>query len=388
MADTAYTHGMAQTETTKARLRWVSDIAIAVVLGTFGLLDVLTSDNDFPSHSAWLAVVVGASGYVLVLRRIRPALCVALSLGLLSTSALIWGSYQAGSTLLIAIVAAYSAPAYGVSLWLTGTMITITGLAIGSHHKLSDFVGGFIFVALIGGVAAAGGVFARKYRALAAAESARRELTELESESAAQAAVEEERARVARELHDILSHSLGVVVLQTGAAEHAWESDPGGAHRSVVAARQTALEAVDQLRALLSVVRDDLDGSHSPTPSLAQLTTLAERASNEGFAVQVDVEGEPRPVAPQLQASLYRVAQEGIANAMRHSGARGCRIRLQYLAHSVALEVTDDGRGRPSDAGSQRGLAGIRERAQLFGGNVTAGPVDAGGWRLAVDFPG
>ena len=215
-----------------------------------------------------------------------------------------------------------------------------------------------------------------------------RELVQREAQSATRAAVEDERARVARELHDILSHSLGVVVLQTGAAEHAWASDPDNALESVRAARTTSLEAIDQLRALLSVVRDDPTADRSPIPTIGDLPELAARTTRAGFRVDLEVEGTPRPVPAQVQASVFRVTQEGISNAMKHSGSRHCRIRLSYLPDAVVVEVDDDGGQRPPSAtGSQLGLAGIRERARVFGGAVDAGPRDSGGWRLTVAFP-
>ena len=107
-----------------------------------------------------------------------------------------------------------------------------------------------------------------------------------------------------------------------------------------------------------------------------------------GFDVELDVLGDARPVRPEVQASVYRVAQEGIANAMKHSGAHACRIRLQYEADSVVIQVEDEGQASSSGTGSQLGLVGIRERAAMFGGRVEAGPRPAGdGWRLEVAFP-
>jgi signal transduction histidine kinase len=192
---------------------------------------------------------------------------------------------------------------------------------------------------------------------------------------------------VARELHDILSHSLGVVVLQTGAAEHAWDSDPQRARESLRAARVTSLEAIEQLRTLLSVVRDDPSADRAPVPTVEDLPALASRATQAGFQVDLEITGTPRPIPPQVQASVYRVTQEGIANAMKHSGAHGCRIRLRYQPDAVLVEVDDDGGAATQPTGSQLGLAGIRERAALLGGHVEAGPRTSGGWRLTVAFP-
>jgi signal transduction histidine kinase len=313
--------------------------------------------------------------------------CLIAVLSLLSLAGLIWGSLQAGSTLLIGFIAVYSATAYGVSLWLTVTLIAVAAVLMSAHNTVTKFLNDTAFVFLISSVVAVAGYYARRYRAMAAAEAARRELVELSAESDAQAAVEAERARVARELHDILSHSLGVVVLQTGAAEHAWDSDPVRARESVIAARHTALEAVDQLRLLLTAVRDDPSSDRDPLPTLDDLQTLANKTTGSGFEVGLEVVGVPRDVPPQVQSSIYRVAQEGVANSIKHSGVHRCVVRLTYAPESVDVEVCDDGTGSRDASGSKRGLVGISERAALFGGRAQAGPNGTSGWRLAVSFP-
>jgi signal transduction histidine kinase len=325
---------------------------------------------------------------VLVVRRSRPVLSYVACLGLMSLVCVLFGTYQAGTSLLIGLVASYSALASGVSL---GVFIPVlAGFALAnSAGPMPGRLGGVLFIVLIMGLAGAGGRLARRLRELTAANIALRELVELQSEATTRAAVEDERGRVARELHDILSHSLGVVVLQTSAAEHAWDADPGRAREALTAARQTATEAVDQLRTLLGVVRDDPGEGRSPVPSLEDLSTLVSRTEAAGFHVELQVTGTPRPVPAAIQASIFRVAQEGIANSLKHSGARGCRIHLAYLTDQVVVQVEDDGRATAPGAGSQLGLVGIRERAALFGGHVQAGPAtaDGAGWRLQVAFP-
>jgi signal transduction histidine kinase len=299
----------------------------------------------------------------------------------------IFGTYQAGTSLLIGLVASYSALAYGVPRGLFIPVLIGFALA-NSSGPMPGRLGSALFVVVSMGLAGAGGLLARRLRELTAANIALRELVELQSEATTRAAVEDERSRVARELHDILSHSLGVVVLQTGAAEHAWTADPVRARESLHAARQTAVEAVDQLRLLLGVVRDGPTGERLPVPRLDDLDALTARSRAAGFDVRLEIVGDPRPVPAEVQASVYRVAQEGIANAMKHSGAHSCRIRVECQPDCVVVEVEDDGQGGGSAAGSRLGLVGIRERAALFGGRVDAGPRSAGGgWRLEVAFP-
>ncbi len=308
-------------------------------------------------------------------------------MALASLACVLYGTYQAGTSLLVGLVASYSALAYGVPLGLFIPVLVGFSLA-NSSGAMPGRLGGALFVVIAMGLAGAGGLLARRLRELTAANIALRELVQLQSEATTRAAVEDERMRVARELHDILSHSLGVVVLQTGAAEHAWEVDPAGARESLHAARETAVEAVDQLRFLLGVVRDGPTAERVPVPRLDDLDALAARSRAAGFDVSLEITGDPRPVPAEVQASVYRVAQEGLANAMKHSGAHGCRIRVAYRPDCVLVEVEDDGQASGSGVGSQLGLLGIRERAAIFGGRVDAGPRPAGdGWRLEVAFP-
>jgi signal transduction histidine kinase len=368
------------------RLRAGLDGVLGVGLGGLAALAGLTSD-EYPNPGPVTAVLMGAAGLILVVRRTRPVLAFVGSLGLMSAACLLYGTYQAGTSLLIGLVACYSALAYGVSLAVFIPVLIGFSLAE-SSGPMPGRIASALFVVISMGLAGAGGLLARRLRALTAANIALRELVELQSEATTRAAVEDERSRVARELHDILSHSLGVVVLQTSAAEHAWTADPGRARESLHAARETAVEAVDQLRSLLGVVRDGPAGERAPVPRLDDLTALTARSRAAGFDVELEVLGEPRPVRPEVQASVYRVAQEGIANAMKHSGAHSCRIRLHYKADCVVMQVEDDGRASSAGIGSQLGLVGIRERAAIFGGRVEAGPRPAGpGWCLEVAFP-
>jgi signal transduction histidine kinase len=363
------------------------DVCLAVGLGGLAALAGMTSD-EYPNPGLVTATLMGAAGLMLVVRRSRPVVSFVGSMALMSVVCLLFGTYQAGTSLLIGLVACYSALAHGVSLGVF--LPVVLGFALAnSSGPMPGRMGSALFVVVGMCLAGAGGLLALRLRRLTAANIALRELVEMQSEATTRAAVEDERARVARELHDILSHSLGVVVLQTSAAEHAWTADPVRARESLHAARETAVEAVGQLRSLLGVVRDGPSGARTPVPRLDDLAALAARSRASGFEVGLEVVGDPRPVRPEVQASVYRVAQEGIANAMKHSGAHACRIRVQYRADCVVVQVEDDGQhAHGSDFGSQLGLVGIRERAAAFGGRVDVGPrPDGAGWLLEVGFP-
>lgn len=365
------------------------DALLTVTLTGYGIaagLHDAGAASEYPHPGPLTAALVGVAGVALWWRRTRPLPAYLTSIAALTLLVAVGGAYQAGSSLLIAIAATYSAVAYGVAPWTVaaGVLLLATAQGLGGGSLGGPGAAAFVLVAL--GLAAGAGWLAHRLRRLSAANQALRELLERETQARTEAAVEEERARVARELHDILSHSLAVVALQTAAADHAWDSDAVRARESLRAARDTSLEAVDQLKALLAVTRDDPAGRES-IPTVADLQLLVDRSTAAGFPVSLEVTGVPRELTAQIQASLYRIAQEGIANAMKHSGSPGCRIALAYEADRVLLRVDDDGRAGSAGDGARLGLTGIRERARLFGGAVSAGPRDGGGWQLQVTFP-
>ncbi|MFN8172190.1 MAG: histidine kinase [Candidatus Nanopelagicales bacterium] len=363
----------------------VSDIVLGAVLGIYAAGEALS--GAYPGDDRMAAVLLGGAGLALALRRRRPVPCFITSMGLLLVASALVGPYQTGGSILIAVTTAYSGMAYGVS-WPLFSAAVLAFAVLDNRGPLPDSLGGAAFVVVLLGLVGYGGWLTRRLREVSAANEALRRLVELEADSRTAAAVDDERARVARELHDILSHSLGVVVLQTGAAEHAWDDNPASARASVAAARVTALEAVEQLRTLLAVVRDEQGTQRSPVPTLDDLVDLARRSTEAGFHVDVSTIGEPRAIAPHVQASVYRVAQEGIANAMKHSGTKSCLLELAYGPDTLTVRVDDVGTPGPSSPmGSRLGLVGVRERATLLGGTVESGPRDGGGWRLQVAFP-
>ena len=368
------------------RWRVALDVVPGVALGGLAGLAGLTS-SEYPNPGPVTAILVCAAGLMLVLRRTQPTVAFVGSMGLMTLVSLVFGSYQAGTAVLIGLVASYSALSWGVPLPVFVGVLALYAGGEAWGEPLPEALGGAVFVVGVLGLAGAGGYLTRRLRELTAANIALRELVQRESAATAQAAVRDERARVARELHDILSHSLGVVVLQTSAAEHAWTADPEHAREALHSARETAVEAVEQLRTLLDVVREDPSSGRSPVPSIADLPALAQRTTSAGFEIDMAVLGEPRPVPAAVQASVYRVAQEGIANAMKHSGAHSARLQVAYEPDCVVVSVDDDGGTPRGAAGSRVGLVGIRERATVFGGRVEAGPRDSGGWRLQVAFP-
>ncbi len=220
-----------------------------------------------------------------------------------------------------------------------------------------------------------------------AAEEALARAARLEAEAARIA--QEERTRIARELHDIVSHSISVVTIQTQAVrrrlgpEHAREAE------DLAAVEATAREALAEMRRLFGVLRSDGESaSLAPQPGLAELGRLVEQAGSGDLDVSLHVEGDPVELSPGLDLAAYRIAQEGLTNALRHSGARHVDVTLRWTPSRLDITVEDDGRGLPAHAsGSGHGLVGIRERVALYGGYVRLEPGARSGTRLAACLP-
>ena len=370
------------------RLRgaWALDVAIAAGLGALGVWDGLHS-SDFKQNGVITAALMGIAGVVLVLRRRLPLTCLTVSMGAMSLVALLYGTYQSGTSVLIAIVAVFSAASYARNLPYVIAVCFGFDVALTVSAPLDGVLPTVVFTTALLAVVAAAGVGARRLRELLTSARSDTAASERRAEEARAEAAAAERSRIARELHDILGHSLGVVVLQTGAADHALDFDPELARASLRSARSTAEQAIAQLETLVAVVHDERPTPTTPQPTIGELPALAADASTPALTVRCDVHGDPSATPAQIQASAYRIAQEGITNALKHSGGTQCVVDVECTPRAVTVEVVDDGPGRNGAAGLRMGLAGIQERVAVFGGRMTAGPVPAGGWALRAEIP-
>jgi signal transduction histidine kinase len=234
----------------------------------------------------------------------------------------------------------------------------------------------------------------RARRAYVAELRDRAEWAERTREEEARRRVDEERMRIARELHDVVSHTIGVISVQAGVASHLLERRPDKAAESLAAIRQASDEALGELHAMLGVLRDG-DGSGreaplSPAPGLGELDVLVAQAAGAGLEVQVSLEGEPRRLPPAVDLAAYRVVQESLTNVIRHARAGRADITVRHADGRVVVEVTDDGRARPGNGsgnGSGKGILGMRERARALGGSLEAGPRPEGGFRVLASLP-
>jgi signal transduction histidine kinase len=212
---------------------------------------------------------------------------------------------------------------------------------------------------------------------------------EAERERDAARQVEHERLRIARELHDVLAHTIAVITVQAGVAADVLEQDQAEARRALGAIRAASREALAELQATVGVLRggDGHGAPLAPSPGLAQLGDLVAAARAGGLAVEVVTEGEPVPLPAAVDLTAYRIVQESLTNVGRHARARSATVRLGYRAGALAVEVDDDGAG-PAEAGAGGwGLTGMAERAEALGGSFAAGRRPGGGFRVGALLP-
>jgi signal transduction histidine kinase len=231
----------------------------------------------------------------------------------------------------------------------------------------------------------------RRRRARWAELQARAERLEREQEEQARRAVTEERLRIARELHDVIAHSMSVIAVQSGVGHHVIDTQPAEARQALAAIEATSRSALTEMRRLLGVLRQEGEprGSLTPAPGLGDLSLLLRQVQDAGLKVWVSVDGEREAVPPGIDLSAYRIVQEALTNVIKHAATPEARVTISYRPGSLTVEVASQGPGAPGkgDDGSGHGLIGMRERVAVFGGEFAAGPGADGGFRVRARFP-
>ncbi|MDF2435533.1 MAG: hypothetical protein JWP44_5166 [Mucilaginibacter sp.] len=202
----------------------------------------------------------------------------------------------------------------------------------------------------------------------------------------------EERLRIARELHDVLAHSISLINVQSGVALHLIEEQPQQARIALAAINEASAEALREVRSVLSVLRGTgEEPPRAPTAGLARLDELVSGASAAGVTVALEVQGDQRPLPASVDLAAFRIVQESLTNIVRHAGAGTATVQLTYAERELKLQIDDDGRGAgaygPRGIGTGNGIAGMRERATALGGELDAGAGEAGGFRVRARFP-
>jgi signal transduction histidine kinase len=333
--------------------------------------------------SAPLAIVMCGT---VAFRRRRPLL--AGSLALVCTDTLILAGGSPGTSVASGI--AWFCALYAIAVWtdtrgfLIGIGVLVAGNAatLISHDTGSSDTFMFTVIPITAMLLVRRAVRDRQERADALA--ARAELLELR----AQDAVVEERARIARELHDLVAHNVSVMVIQAGAERHALPEDQASTRETLGSIEQAGRQALADARRLLGMLRRDGDREElAPQPGVEQIDVLIEQVQRAGLHVSLAVEGEPRPLPAGLDLCAYRIVQEGLTNALKHAGRSHAEVVLRYAPDALAVQIRDDGAGGPQLEGAGQGLIGMRERVALYGGALHAGPREGGGFEIRADLP-
>ncbi|HET6849628.1 MAG TPA: histidine kinase [Gaiellales bacterium] len=213
----------------------------------------------------------------------------------------------------------------------------------------------------------------------------RMQMAERERELASREAVVEERARIARELHDVIAHHVSMIVLQAGAERRVLD-ETDSSREVLETIERTGRSALTETRRLLGMLRSEEDDPLAPQPRLRDVPLLIGQVREAGLPVELEIDGEQRDLPAGVELSAYRIVQEALTNALKHAGDAHAQVAIHYRPQSIEIEVTDDGAGRPA-AGGGHGLVGMRERVALYGGRFSAGRGEAGGFTVRVTLP-
>jgi signal transduction histidine kinase len=270
----------------------------------------------------------------------------------------------------------------------TGLAIVLGGITTVVYNIPGHATPELLFIPVDFGISWVAGFALRERAEQAEAAEVRATQAEREREAAARVAVAEERARIARELHDIVAHAVSVMVLQVGAVRHKLPdalAEDRDALRSVECAGRTALA---EMRRLLAAIRPDGDEAELvPQPGLDGLDSLLEEIERAGLPVELHVDGEAFPLPRGVELSAYRIVQEGLTNALKHAGASDADVTVRYRPDELEIEVRDNGQGSATSDGLGHGLVGVRERVKIYGGEMTAGRATEGGFVLSTRLP-
>ncbi len=261
-------------------------------------------------------------------------------------------------------------------------------LAVVVHNDPRSGVGNFIVASIIFSIVwtIAFGVGRKSVEADEAKERATR--AEREREQRAQVAVADERARIARELHDVVGHSVSVMTVQASAVRRLLRPEQRREREALLVVERTGREALAEMRRMVGVLRRPEEApALAPQPSLEHLDRLVESAREAGLPVDLRVKGEAVQLPAGVDLTAYRLVQEGLTNALKHAEATRAEVLVNYGDGQIEVVVSDDGRGAGGGDGSGHGLVGMRERVSVYGGELDAGPRPEGGYRLRARLP-
>jgi signal transduction histidine kinase len=360
----------------------------AFLLGLLAVTQTVAQRHS-PALLSVLAILMVAP---IVVRRAHPVAAFAWSAAVGAVVVLIPGSKPNSADLAILILI-YTVAKYGSRrASLPALAVCVGGSIVGALMWIPGIDGSALTSILFIGPAVISWVLGdsmRYRRAYLLALEDRAARLEAERDAQAKVAAAAERARIARELHDVIAHNVSVMVVQADGAGYALQHEPDRTRQALAAIAQTGRDALTEMRRLLGVLRDGDEGAHlAPQPGLAQLRELVDQARLAGMSVSLTVDGEPRPLPEGAELAAYRVVQESLTNTRKHAGlAVAASVTLRFQPGCLVLRVTDNGRGAAAAGGAGHGLAGMRERIAMYGGTMEAGPMPDGGFQVTAWLP-
>ncbi len=363
------------------------DHVVAAVLVVLGQLE-LWAGNPNPGLPKALAVplTIVIPGLVAFRRRRPLEVGIAVALGTDLIFAFGAKSYS------VPLAVAWLCALYGIAVWTSnrafliglGVLVIANAAILASPHQALHNTVLFTVIPLVAMLIARRAVRDRQLRAEALA--ARAELLEFRAHEA----VAEERVRIARELHDLVAHNVSMMVVQAGAERHALPEDQASTRETLGSIEQAGRQALAEARRLLGVLRPSGERERlEPQPSIEELAFLVEQVQRAGLPVKLAIEGEQVPLPVGLDLCAYRIVQEALTNALKHAGRAQAQVLVRYVPRALEVEIRDDGQGAPqtNDDGAGHGLIGMRERVALYGGQLTAGPHQGGGFQVKARLP-
>jgi signal transduction histidine kinase len=384
----ALRHGVVRIRAADRRSLWLDGGIVLVLIASseIAIWSGAVGREELDRPRALAAVLVVLLSLPLLWRRSAPvvtALLVVAALGAL-------GDFPAFPAWVTFLIVFYSLGRYAAdlrSLVVAFALLAATvvyDLLVKDGEPITDLVGPWIMLAAAWAI----GRVVRAQGREASRERERSKRLARERDERARRAVAEERARMARELHDVVAHSVSLIAVQAQAVQRLLSGEERPAREGIDSIERVARQTATEMRRLLGILDRQGDGvARDPRPGVAGLGTLVEQVREAGLDVGLRIEGEPVPLAPGLDLSAYRIVQEALTNALKHARASHVDVVVRYAGDQLELEVEDDGRGEDQDQGGGRGLVGMRERAAVFGGELTAGPLPGQGFRVHARLP-
>jgi signal transduction histidine kinase len=368
-----------------------ADAALALALAAYSQFEIWSpgiavgvGPADVTGTKAVLVPTMLVATLSLALRRRFPFAVLCVVMGASAAQGSLTVPIEGMAAALAMVIAVYSLAAHTTR----GRALTGLAIALAATIPVDEDASDFMFAAfLFGGTWLVGRALrtnrlrARELEALAA------ELAN-EREERARLAVAAERARIARELHDVVAHSVSTMVVQAEAGEALLDRHPKRAREAFQSIESAGREALAEMRRLLGLLRrGDRELALFPQPSMARLEQLLGRVREAGLPVELEVEGHPRPLPPGLDLSAYRIVQEALTNTLQHAGRARAWVTVRYGDQALELEIVDEGHSTSNGASGGHGLAGMRERVRLFGGELEAGSRAGGGYAVRARLP-